>query len=193
MKTLNLFIFAISMIVLVESCKSTGMRALTQGKYDTACLQAIDKLRSSPNNEKAKSALMQAYPLAVSYTEKETERLLKSVSDDNQYQKIFDLYGAMNNIAIEISRCPAALLIIPHADYYNSQLETARNMAAEELYLLAVKNLNTGTHAAGGLHGAVVHRQDGRAGNVFLYSTHQSDAHGQSGVGRHGQRLVLYL
>jgi hypothetical protein len=136
------------MIVLVESCKSTGMRALTQGKYDTACLQAIDKLRSSPNNEKAKSALMQAYPLAVSYTEKETERLLKSVSDDSRYQKIFDLYGAMNNIAIEISRCPAALLIIPHADYYNSQLETARNMAAEELYLLAVKNLNTGTHAA---------------------------------------------
>jgi hypothetical protein len=54
----------------------------------------------------------------------------------------------MNNIAIEISRCPAALLIIPNADYYSSQLETARNMAAEEVYLAAVNNLTIGTRPA---------------------------------------------
>ncbi|MDR1406267.1 MAG: hypothetical protein LBI89_03595 [Prevotellaceae bacterium] len=148
MKTLNLLIIAIAAIVLAGSCKSTGMQALTKGKYDTACLQAIDKLRSSPNNEKAKSALMQAYPLAVNYTEKETERLLNSVSDINRYQKIFELYAMMSNIAVEISRCPAALLIIPNADYYSAQLESARSMAAEESYLLAVNNLNIGTRAA---------------------------------------------
>jgi hypothetical protein len=124
------------------------MQALTQGKYYTACIQAIDKLRSSPDNEKATNALMQAYPLAVNYTEKETDRLLKSISDINRYQKIFELYAVMNNIAIDISRCPAALQVIPNADYYSSQLETARNMAAEEVYMQAVNNLNIGTRAA---------------------------------------------
>jgi hypothetical protein len=148
MKTLNLFIIIALLAILAESCKSTGMQALTQGKYYTACFQAIDKLRSSPGNEKATNALMQAYPLAINYTEKETDRLLKSASDINRYQKIFELYAAMNNIAIDISRCPAALQIIPNADYYSSQLETARNMAAEEIYVQAVNNLNIGTRTA---------------------------------------------
>jgi hypothetical protein len=148
MKTLNLVIIAALVIMLAETCKSTGLQALSQGKYYTACTQAIDKLRSSPDNKKATDALTQAYPLAVNYTEKETERLLQAVSDVNRYQKIFELYAAMNNIAIEISRCPAALLIIPNADYYSAQLETARNMAAEELYSAAVNNLNTGTRPA---------------------------------------------
>jgi hypothetical protein len=148
MKALNLAIIAASIVVLTGSCKSTGMQALTQGKYYTACLQAVDKLRSSPANEKATIALTQAYPLAVSYTEKETERLLKALADANRYQKVFELYAAMNRIAVEISRCPAALLIIPNANYYNSQLEAARSMAAEESYLLAVNHLTIGTRAA---------------------------------------------
>ncbi|MDR0419869.1 MAG: hypothetical protein LBH30_00210 [Prevotellaceae bacterium] len=148
MKTLSLFIITAFIIVLAESCKSTGMQALTQGKYYTACFQAIDKLRSSPDNEKATNALMQAYPLAVHYTERETEHLLTSVSDANRYQKIFELYSVMNSIATEISRCPAALQIIPHADYYSAQLETARNMAAEESYMLAVNSLSVGTRSA---------------------------------------------
>ncbi|MDR1553154.1 MAG: hypothetical protein LBS69_06810 [Prevotellaceae bacterium] len=148
MKTLNLFIAVALTIVLAAGCKSTGMQALTQGKYYTACLQAIDKLRSSPDNAKASNALSQAYPLAVSYTEKEAEHLLKSASDNNRYQKIFELYLAMNNIAEQISRCPAALQIIPNAGYYSSQLESARNMAAEESYMLGVGNLRIGTRSA---------------------------------------------
>ncbi|MDR1197993.1 MAG: hypothetical protein LBK94_03120 [Prevotellaceae bacterium] len=148
MKTLNLCIIAALITVLAVSCKSTGMQALTQGKYYTACFQAIDKLRSSPDNEKAQTALAQAYPLAVNYTEKEAERLLKAVSDVNRYQKVLELYAAMNNIAIDISRSPAALMIVPNADYYSSQLETARNMAAEESYMLAVNSLNIGTRSA---------------------------------------------
>ncbi|MDR2293296.1 MAG: hypothetical protein LBE11_07475 [Prevotellaceae bacterium] len=147
-KNLNLLIAITVLIILVEACKSTGMQALTQGKYYTACLQAIDKLRSSPDNAKASSALLQAYPLAVNYTENEANHLLKSTSDNSRYQKIFELYSAMNNIAEQISRCPAALQIIPNADYYSSQLETARNMAAEESYTLAVNSLRIGTRTA---------------------------------------------
>jgi hypothetical protein len=147
-KNLNLLIAATMVIMLAYGCKSTGMQALTQGKYYTACLQAIDKLRSSPENAKASSALLQAYPLAVDYTEKEADHLLKSLSDNNRYQKIFELYSTMNNIAGQISRCPAALKLIPDADYYSSQLETARSLAAEESYTLAMNSLSIGTRAA---------------------------------------------
>ncbi|MDR2064169.1 MAG: hypothetical protein LBP85_00435 [Prevotellaceae bacterium] len=145
---LNLLIAAAFAIILVDACKSTGMQAFTQGQYYTACLQAIDKLRSSPDNTKATDVLQQAYPLAVNYTEKEAEHLLKSASDNNRYQKMFELYSTMNAIAEQIARCPAALQIIPNADYYSSQLETARNMAAEESYAQAVDNLRTGTRSA---------------------------------------------
>jgi hypothetical protein len=46
-------------IAVLAACKSTGQKALSKGDYYTACLQAIDKLRSSPDNTKAASALEQ--------------------------------------------------------------------------------------------------------------------------------------
>ena len=148
MKTINLFVVFALTALLIAGCKSTGMKALTKGDYYTACVQAIEKLRSSPDNANAAQALSSAYPLAVNYTDKETERLLASVSDNSHYQKIYDLYAKMNNIAVQISRCPAALQLIPNPDYYNSQLESARTMAAEESYQLALTNLRTGTRTA---------------------------------------------
>ncbi|MDR3134158.1 MAG: hypothetical protein LBU42_09115 [Prevotellaceae bacterium] len=131
--------------VLLAGCKSTGQQALSKGDYYTACVQAIDKLRSSPDNAKAADALAQAYPLAVDYTQREAERLLASPSNNNRFRMLLNLYLQMNNIAVQLSRCPAALKIIPDADYYSSQLESARNRAAEEVYLLAENHLRMGT------------------------------------------------
>ena len=148
MKLFNVIITVAIAGVLLAACKSTGQKALSKGDYYTACVQAINKLRSSPDNAKAAEALAQAYPLAVDYTQRETERLLASPSNNNRYRMILDLYLQMNHIAVELSRCPAALQIIPHADYYNSQLESARNMAAEESYRLAENHLRQGTRQA---------------------------------------------
>ena len=134
--------------VLLTACKSTGQKALSKGDYYTACLQAIEKLRSSPDNAKAASALQQAYPLAVDYTQREVERLLASPSNPHRFLMILNLYSQMNNIAIQLSRCPAGLQLIPHADYYTSQLESARNMAAEESYQIAENHLRSGTRQA---------------------------------------------
>ncbi|MDR0737777.1 MAG: hypothetical protein LBF39_01745 [Prevotellaceae bacterium] len=134
--------------VLLTACKSTGQKALSKGDYYTACLQAIEKLRSSPNNAKAASALEQAYPLAIDYTQREAERLLASPSNPQRFLTIFNLYNQMNNIAVQLSRCPAGLQVIPHADYYTSQLESARNMAAEESYQIAENHLRLGTRQA---------------------------------------------
>ena len=134
--------------VLLTACKSTGQKALSKGDYYTACLQAIEKLRSSPDNAKAASALQQAYPLAVDYTQREVERLLASPSNPHRFLMILNMYSQMNNIAIQLSRCPAGLQLIPHADYYTSQLESARNMAAEESYQIAENHLRSGTRQA---------------------------------------------
>ncbi|MDR2449749.1 MAG: hypothetical protein LBD52_07305 [Prevotellaceae bacterium] len=134
--------------VLLTGCKSTGQKALSKGDYYTACLQAIEKLRSSPGNAKAAGALAQAYPLAVDYTQRETERLLASPSNPQRFLTIFNLYQQMNNIAVQLSRCPAGLQVIPHADYYTPQLESARNKAAEESYQIAENYLRAGTRQA---------------------------------------------
>jgi hypothetical protein len=133
---------------LLFACKSTGQKALSKGDYYTACLQAIEKLRSSPDNKKAADALAQAYPFLVDYTQREVDRLLASPSDPNRYQVILDLYAKLNAVAVQLSQCPAALRIIPDADYYNEQLELARNMAAEESYQQAESQLRLGTRNA---------------------------------------------
>jgi hypothetical protein len=148
MSTSKFIIIAILTTATLAGCKSSGLRALTQGNYFAACIQAIEKLRSSPDNSKAINALKQAYPLAVNYTESEVARLQASPSDMNRYQKMFDLYSQMNNLAVQISRSPSALRIIPDANYYNYELETARNNAAEECYRLAENNLRAGNRTA---------------------------------------------
>jgi len=148
MKTLRFIIVVTLAVAGLASCKTTGMKALKQGDYYTACVQAIDKLRSSPDNNKAKDALTQAYSLAVDYTEKEAERLRVARSDNSRYQKIFDLYASMNDIAMQISRSPSALRVIPNANYYNQELESARGRAAEESYQLAVSHFRTGNRAS---------------------------------------------
>ena len=150
MKALKFFTIAVLIltVAIIAGCKSTGLGALRKGDYYTACLQAVDKLRSSPDNTKAINALAQAYPLAVNFTEAEVARLKASPSNPTRYRQMFDLYGSMNNIAVQISRCPAALRVIPNAYYYNSQLEWSRNMAAEECYQLAEANLRMGNRQA---------------------------------------------
>ncbi|MDR1055327.1 MAG: hypothetical protein LBL90_05785 [Prevotellaceae bacterium] len=134
--------------VVFTACKSTGQKALNKGDYFTACLQAIEKLRSSSNNEKAIDALSKAYPLAITYIGREVERLLSSSSNKNRYMQIYNLYGQMNRIAVEISKSPAALRVIPNPDYYNLQLESACNMAAEETYQKAESSLRKETRSA---------------------------------------------
>ena len=148
MKTLKFIIVTTLAFTGLVSCKTTGMKALKQGNYYAACIQAIDKLRSSPDNTKAKDALSQAYSLAVNYTESEAERLRVARSDNSRYQKMFDLYASMNDIAVQISRSPSALRVVPNANYYNQELESARNRAAEESYLLAESHFRAGGRAA---------------------------------------------
>lgn len=122
-----------AVFIFLTSCRSTGQKALQQGRYAEACQQATSKLRSSPNNKKAIEALRQAYPLATNYTEKEVERLSLTSLDDKDV-RIYDLYNTMNKLASDISQCPAAMATIPNVSYYNLELSKAREKAAEYFY-----------------------------------------------------------
>ena len=148
MKSLKIFTFTVITAAILAGCKSTGMSSLNKGNYFKACLQAVEKLRSSPNNTEAMDALTKAYPMAIHYTKMENERLQMAVSNPNRYEQRFDLYNSMNNIAVQISRCPAALRVIPNADYYNTELESLRTLAAEECYQIAEAHLRAGNLAA---------------------------------------------
>jgi hypothetical protein len=149
LKTLHLLCLAsIATLLLIAGCRSTGQRALSRGDYYKACIQAINKLRSSPDNADAANALKQSYPLLVDYANKEVARLEASPSDNTRYQQIFDQYNQLNDVAVEVSRCPAALKLLPNADYYSTQLESARVQAADETYRQAEASLSTGTRNA---------------------------------------------
>lgn len=144
MKTHKHLLITILCTILLVGCKSTGEKALQKGDYYTACKQAVERLRSSPDNKKAINALAQAYPLALTYTDKEVERLLSSSYSDKNRQ-IFNRYDELNTLAIMISKCPAALKIIPEPNYYNQQLKAAREMAAEEAFQNAEYYMQQGT------------------------------------------------
>ncbi|GHU72823.1 hypothetical protein FACS189413_16450 [Bacteroidia bacterium] len=135
-------------LLILTGCKSTGQKALSRGDYYSACIQAIEKLRSSPNNNDAANALAVAYPLLVNYADREIDHLQVASSDPSRYLKIFDLYQKLNNVAVQVSRSPVALQLLPNLNYYNNELESARTSAAEETYQNAAKTLQTGTRQA---------------------------------------------
>ncbi|MDR1683453.1 MAG: hypothetical protein LBS25_08760 [Candidatus Symbiothrix sp.] len=143
--------FAIALLtalLVLAGCRSTGEKALSRGNYYTACIQAIEKLRSSPDNAVAASTLTTAYPLLVNYVDREVDRLDVTSSDPVRYQKIFDLYSQLNNVATQVSRSPVAYQLLPNLNYYTNEMESARNSAAEETYRNAEKNMQIGTRQA---------------------------------------------
>lgn len=131
-------------LIILTACRSTGQGALQKGRYTEACTQATSLLGSSPSNKKAVEALRQAYPLAINFTDKEVERTSTSNSADKDVQ-VYQLYCTMNKLAIDSSKSPAALKIIPDANYYNLELREASEKAADYYYKKASKCFSGGS------------------------------------------------
>ena len=51
-------------LFLTKACQ-TGKKAYEKRNYYQSVLQSVDKLRKNPNNNKARAALVEAYPLAI--------------------------------------------------------------------------------------------------------------------------------
>ncbi|MEI6899586.1 MAG: hypothetical protein WCL00_06900 [Bacteroidota bacterium] len=127
-KTLSFLIVSLTLF----AC-TTGKKALQHGDYYNATVQAINRLRSNPTSKKALATIKESYPLALKFYKEKTDRSLTG-SNQYKYSEVADSYEKMNQLADEISRCPAALKIYPDLNYYTNELREAKKLAAAEQY-----------------------------------------------------------
>ncbi len=126
-------------IFAVAAC-SSGRKAFEQGDYDRAVYQAVKRLRSDGDNQKARATLAKAYSHALSTHERKIGNL-KSSQDPFRWEQMLSHYSAVNRLSEEILRCPACLEIVPNPKQYLSELTGVRQSAAEERYKLATEAL----------------------------------------------------
>lgn len=138
----NKIIILLVLSAIVSSC-STGKKSFERGNYYEAVIKSIERLRSNPDNKKARQTLKDAYPLAVETLTTEIDILLNS-NERFRYAGIVDRYEKINSMAKEIRRSPAARSIKLDIREYITQLTGAKEKAATESYEAAGILLNKG-------------------------------------------------
>jgi hypothetical protein len=116
--------------------------AYNRGEYYKATLQAVKRLRTAPDNEKAITMVKKSYPMAIDYYRRQIDGIAASNTPD-KFLKISDQYKKLNILANEISRCPAALDAVKPVVYFDEQLQKAEEMAINEQYRFATSLLNS--------------------------------------------------
>lgn len=141
MKVTYLFIF-LSTILIATSC-SSGKKALENGEYYKAIIQATNRLRQKPDHKKSITTLKEGYPLAISYYKGLIDNE-KAGTYKYKWNNIVGYMFTVNNMYDEIQRCPACLKTIKTPVHYTEEMNQARRLAAEECYYEAEKLLQTG-------------------------------------------------
>ena len=149
MKKFNQILLFSFVIFLVSSC-SSGKTAYQHGDYYKACLEAIDRLRSSPTNKNAQSVLVQAYPLVQTTALREIDNAMLANGQD-KFDIVVSQYEKLNQLANSIFNCPKALELVPKPSEYVAEMAKAKQLAAENAY-----NLGSNALKAGGLDQARV-------------------------------------
>jgi tetratricopeptide (TPR) repeat protein len=142
-KKYSLKIILFLLITILGAC-SSGKKLLEQGDYDRAVYTAVDRLKGSPSNRKARQTLTAAFSYAV-------QRHLKRIDEAKlstapfKWESIVSDYSALNNLANAVENCPACLEQIPDTRKFIKELDDARFYAAEERYNAGKKLLAQGT------------------------------------------------
>ena len=97
-KIYNFSILSIMIVLLAASCNYAS-KAYKNGDYYRATINAIDKLRSKPNNEKAQKVLLDAYPLAQKTAMREIDNA-NLRNDVNKYDIMVTQYSRNFNKTI---------------------------------------------------------------------------------------------
>ncbi|MEQ8623315.1 MAG: hypothetical protein RJQ00_11950 [Vicingaceae bacterium] len=134
MKQKTIYLFSIIIIASLFAC-SSGKKAFEKGNYDEGLFKAINRLRQSPNNKRAKETLRFGYPITLEWHEDNIERF-KISKDEFMHEQIYYEYKQINTIANEIKRCPACLRIIRNPKYYVAEQTAAAEKAAEVRYVM---------------------------------------------------------
>lgn len=129
--------FLLIFLFIISAC-SSGKKALQRGDYYEATLKAVERLRQSPNNKKARHTLGEAYYRAVEENLRTTRTLDTQINPLN-WEQIAESYGRINEMGNQIRKSPAALQIVKNPTSYLSEEIKAKDKAAEARYNEGIK------------------------------------------------------
>lgn len=127
----NLYVVLFSFL-LFQAC-SSGKAALSHGNYYEAVLESVNRLRSSPDNKKAKAVLEQSYPLAIEYIESGIKNGI-AADDPNKWRNAVKGYEQINYLNDQIKTSLGAMRIVSQPATRFNELKEAKPKAAEEAY-----------------------------------------------------------
>ncbi len=135
--------FFLGLAILGFSACKSAKKAYERGDYKDAVYRSLDRLKSSPNNNKAASIFQEAYPALVSYFEDRIQQELMG-SSPYRFEKAFDMYATLNEVYDEIQRTPATSGLLMGVRSYQRELETNREKAVEARYQMGQEELASG-------------------------------------------------
>ena len=136
-----LFVFAIFTISF-WAC-SSGKKAFERGDYQEAVYKSLNRLQSSPGNDKAAETFQAAYPSFVKYFEDQV-RQEEIGSSPFKWERILSLYESLNAVYDEVQRTPATRGLIRGVRSYHEEAEEVREKAAAARYAMGEEALESG-------------------------------------------------
>ncbi len=119
-------------LILLAACTS-GKRALQKGDYEEAIIKSINRLRSSPKNDKARETLREGYPLTQEYHLNRISNLRNS-NEPFKQEAILASYETLTRLHNEIQRCPACREEVSNSRGYLSEISETKQLAASDRY-----------------------------------------------------------
>ncbi|WP_167611634.1 hypothetical protein [Maribellus sediminis] len=132
--------------LLLFSC-SSGKKALQKGNYYQAITQAVERLKSDPDNSKATTVVKEGYPIALEWSQEELDMALSS-NQAFKWERAINIMHQVNRLSEQIRSTPAARKIITDPKTYTSELNMAYEKAAEERYQAGIHFLEQNTREA---------------------------------------------
>ncbi len=137
------YLLLILLALTIFSC-STGKKALQKGDYFNAITQAVERLKSDPDNKNATQVLRDGYPMAMDWSQEEMDFALSS-NAGFKWEKAIHLMQQVNRLSDLIRSTPAARNIITNPKSYSSELNMAYEKAAEQRYTVGLSELEKNT------------------------------------------------
>ena len=144
MNNRNLIILLLTLLLF--SC-SSGKKALQKGNYYQAITQAVERLKSDPDNSKATTVVKEGYPIALAWSQEELDMALSS-NQAFKWERAINIMHQVNRLSEQIRSTPAARKIITDPKTYTSELNMAYEKAAEERYQAGIHFLEQNTREA---------------------------------------------
>lgn len=144
-------------LAMLASC-ATGKNAFDKGDYATALDRAVNRLKSNPNNKKAKEVLIEGYQYASQYHLNRIREFNRS-TDSFKWERIYSEYALLNRYYRDIYGCPACVDAVKPASYFDEQEKAAFEAADVHVQLgleeLKFNTVETGRQAYGHFRSAM--------------------------------------